>query len=426
MTPSAWAELAAVAACVVMQACFSGSEMAIVSSDRLALRARAEDGDGAAERVLRMLENPARLVGTCLIGTNMATIAGATLLAHWLEGRGDVPPLVVVAIYTPITIMFAEMVPKSLFQQHATALAPVVARPLSALAVALTPAIWAIERVSQMFMRALGVPDAEIHTVRREDIKLLLDTATHTDIHSEEKEMILRVFHFSETTVADAMVPLIEVVGVPETATCAEAAALMVEQGFSRMPVYRRRIDRIVGQVVHSDLLFAPDDSAPVSTVMREVTFVPETQRVERLFYELRRKRQRLAVAVDEYGGAIGMISIEDILEEIVGDIEDEFDGNRPLVRRAGEREWIASGRVEGEDLKAVTGFDMPDGDYETLAGFLLARMGHVPAVGERLSYGTWVFTVTSANERAILEVSVESARDASASSKPTRAPRPG
>jgi CBS domain containing-hemolysin-like protein len=159
---------------------------------------------------------------------------------------------------------------------------------------------------------------------------------------------------------------------------------------------------------MHSDLLFAPDDSQPVSTVMHEMLFVPETKRVDELFLDLRRRRARLAVAVDEYGGAVGLISIEDILEEIVGDIEDEFDRRRPLVRKIGEREWIASGRVEGEDLLTTTGFDMPEGEYETLAGFLLSQLGHVPAVGERLTWGPYVFTVALANERAILEVAIK------------------
>lgn len=402
------AELVLVALCVVLQGLFSGSEISLVSSDRLVLRARADNGDRAAQRVLQLLERPTRIVGTCLIGTNTATIAGATLVANLLHRLGDAPELLVVAVYTPITIVFAEMVPKSIFQQYANTFAPIVARPIAALSAILRPALWAVEGATRLLMRALGVPDAQVHTVRREEIQLLLDSAGTSDIHEEEKEMIRRVFDFSETLVADAMVPLIEVVAVPETATCEEARAVMVEQGFSRLLVYRKRIDRIVGMVMHSDLLFAPDDARPVGSVMHEVMFVPETKRVDELFVDLRRKRQRIAVAVDEYGGAVGLISIEDILEEIVGDIEDEYDRDRPLVRRVGERQWIASGRVEAEDLLQTTGFEMPDGDYETLAGFLLSRLGHVPAAGEQLACDGYVFTVSLANDRAILEVDVQ------------------
>lgn len=405
MTPLA--EIGLIGLCLLTQGLFSGSEIAIVGSDRLVLRSRADNGDRAAARVLKMLEHPARLVGTCLIGTNLSTIAGATLVAQALGRLGNVHEALVVLVYTPLTIVFAEMVPKSVFHQHANLVAPIVARPLGALATALRPVLWAVEGVTRVLMKLVGVSDAQVHTVKREEIQLLLDSAGATDIRAEEKEMILRVFDFSETQVADAMVPLIEVFALPDTATVAEAANGMIEHGFSRIPVYRKRVDRIVGLVNHQDLLFAPSD-AHVSSVMHEVFFVPETKRVDQLFLDLRRKRQRLAVAVDEYGGAVGLISIEDILEELVGDIEDEFDRRRPLVRRVGEREWVASGRVEAEDLERVTGFEMPEGDYETLAGFLLAQLGHVPAVGERLPWGSYVFTVALANERAILEVSVQ------------------
>ncbi len=404
-------ELVLIAVLILVQGFFSGSELAIVSSDRLVLKNRADEGDAGAVRVLALLARPARLVGTCLIGTNLALIAGSTVAAHLLHEIGDMPQIVVVLLFTPVTIIFAELLPKSIYRANATRIAPVVAPILTAISVALSPALTAVEWLSRRIMRAIGAGETEPNTVRREDIRLLLNNAEKTDIHADEKEMILRVFHFSETLVQDAMVPLIEVIGIPENATCDEAAALMVEAGFSRMPVFRKRIDRIVGQVTHSDLLFAADGNAPVGTVMQEILFVPETKPVDATFLDLRRKRKRLAVAVDEYGGAVGMISIEDILEEIVGDIDDEFDRRRPVVRRVGEKEWVASGRVEGEQLQAATGFSTPSGDYETLAGFLLTRFGHVPAVGERITWGTFVFTVTLANERAILEVGIQDTR---------------
>ncbi len=400
-------ELPLVILALLVQGFFSGSEMAIVGSDRLVLKARAADGDAGAKRVLRLLEHPARLVGSCLIGTNLALITGTTLATLSL-GRLGVPEPMVVALYAPVSIVFAELIPKSVYHQYTNVMAPLVARPIAAVAWLLTPVLAAVEGITRLMMKVLGVADAKAHTVRREDIRLLLDNSTSGDIRADEKEMIQRVFSFSDTSVEDAMVPLIEVVGIADTATCDDATAMLVEQGYSRLPVYRKRIDRIVGIVSHHDLLFAPEGTAPISSVMHPVIFVPETKRVDQLFLELRRKRQRIAIAVDEYGGAVGMISIEDILEEIVGDIEDEFDRRRPLVRKVGERAWVASGRVEAEPLLAHTGFEMPEGEYETLAGFLLAKLGRVPALGERLTWGDHVFIISLANERAILEVNVQ------------------
>jgi CBS domain containing-hemolysin-like protein len=411
MTPAV--EIALIALCILVQSLLSGSEYAIVGADRLVLKARADNGDKGAARVLQLLADPTAVISTCIAGINFATVAGATLVAHLLSRWNLGEELVVVATYTPLTVIFGELIPKSLFYQYATVIAPFVARPLSALATLLRPALWVIEALTKGVLRLFGVRGQaqEGHQVRREDIQLLLDSSQTGDIRADEKEMILRVFNFSETMVADAMVPLIEVIAIPEAATCDEAAAVLVEHGFSRLPVYRKRIDRIVGVVMHNDVLFAPEGAATVGSVMHDIMFVPETKRVDELFLDMRRRRQRVAVAVDEYGGAVGLISIEDILEEIVGNIEDEYDTERPLVRRVGEREWVASARVEAEELERETGFVMPEGDYETVAGFLLAELGHVPAVGEKLVQDGYVLTVTHANERAILEVDVHRSR---------------
>jgi len=401
--------------CILMQGFFAGSEIALMGADRLVLKSKADGGDAASARVLAVLERPSRLVSTCLTGVAVATVTGTTAFAWIVEnalaaaGRsGDSSTWLVALLFPPITVIFCELIPKSLFHQYATLLAPRVVVPIVAIATVLRPMLWVTEGITRGLMRALGMKDGDGHpSVRREDIQLLIDNSPSGDIRAEEREMILRVFSFSEKLVQDAMVPLIEVVAVPETATVAEAVAVAAEQGFSRLLVYRKRIDRIVGVVMHSDLMFAADAAVLVGTIMHEVVYVPETKRVDELFIELRRKRQRLAVAVDEYGGGVGLISIEDILEELVGDIEDEFDRRRPLVRRSGENEWSASGRVEAEALREITGFEMPEGDYETVAGFLLGRLGHVPAAGEKVLCQGWTLEVTKANERAILEVTL-------------------
>jgi putative hemolysin len=401
-------ELLLALACVLVQAFFAGSEIAVVSADRLALQARADDGDARARRALRLLERPSRFVGVCLLGANLATVTGASLVSHALHRHGVTSELAAIALFTPITVIFAEVVPKSLFHRHANTLAPSLAAPLEWVMRGAAPILWLGETLEHAVLAMLGVRAHDPHAVKREDIRMLLETEGAGDMQAEEKEMIRRVFDFSETRVEDAMVPLIEVAAIPADSTIDEAIAVMVEQGWSRMPVYRERIDDIVGMVSHHDLLFAPEGTTHVLGVTKDVTYVPETTRVEDVFRQLTARRQRLAVVVDEYGGAVGILSIEDIVEEIVGEIDDEYDGKRPNVRRANDREWMASGRAEAEALHAVTGFAMPDGDYETLAGFLLAHMGHVPAVGERYTWGGWTFTITSANGRAILEVTMQ------------------
>ena len=166
-------------------------------------------------------------------------------------------------------------------------------------------------------------------------------------------------------------------------------------------------MDRISGVVLHQDLLTTDDWDAPISTIARDPTFVPETKRADELLLEMRRQRQRMAVVVDEYGGAVGIITAEDILEEIVGEIEDESDRARPLVRRVGEREWLASGRAEREHLQQECALALPDGDFETIAGFVLSRLGRVPTVGAVVQEGPFTLIVAKASDRAVLEVKV-------------------
>jgi CBS domain containing-hemolysin-like protein len=244
-------------------------------------------------------------------------------------------------------------------------------------------------------------------TVTRQELRLLLETTRAPNLTADDRQLIRRVFAFNEATVEDAMVPLIEVVAVSRDATIAEAARRMVETGHSRLPLYDGRVDRICAIVLHQELLTTDDWDAPVSTVSRDPYFVPETKRADELLLEMRRQRQRMAVVVDEYGGAVGIITAEDILEEIVGEIEDESDRARPLVRRVGEREWLASGRAEREHIQHACGLALPDGDFETIAGFVLAQLGRVPVAGESVQIGAFALVVAKASDRAVLEVKI-------------------
>ena len=232
-----------------------------------------------------------------------------------------------------------------------------------------------------------------------------MDAADDPNLSPEDKAMIRRVFAFTEAVVEDAMVPLINVVGVAEDSTCADAAEAMIRSGHSRLPIYRERVDDIVGVILHQDLMSEDNWSKQVSEIARTPLFVPETKRVDHLLLDLRRARHRMAVAVDEYGGSVGIITVEDLLEEIVGEIEDESDRGHQRVRRISERQWMAVGHAEREHLEASVGITLPDGDFETVAGFILTVTGRIPRVGEEVEWEQYVLTVNKANERAILEV---------------------
>jgi putative hemolysin len=386
---------------VTLQGFFSGSEIALVSADRIRLQAEAQAGRLGARTALAMLARPTRTLGTCLLGTNLCVIAAATLGAGVVSEYFGAPEWVAALIVTPITLTFGEMVPKAVYQHHADRVAPVVALPLQVFGQVLWPVLKIVELIGRVFER-----QGETH-VSREDIRLLLEGAKEEALTAVDKDLIRRVFAFSEARVLDAMVPLIDVVGVAEETTIAETAVRMTETGHSRVIVYRERIDRISGVVFHHDVLAAEDWSQPVSKLARAPLFVPELKSVEELLPAMRNQHHQIAVAVDEYGGSVGIITVEDVLEELVGEIEDETDRARSLVRRISEREWVALGRAEREHLEQACGLRLPDGEFETLAGFMLSELGRVPARGERLEWGGFLLVVSKATDRAILEVTV-------------------
>ena len=407
MSPG-WA-IGIVGCCLVSEGFFSGSEIAVVSADRLKLKSRADEGSRGAATALKLLERPEFLLGTCLMGTNLSTVTASTAAAAALVQVWDeTGQVAAVALLFPLILLFGELIPKSLFQHYADRLAPIIAPPLRLFSLLFSPALFLIERATRALFALTG-GDGEIHrTASREDIILLLEASDTVAIDEDDRELIQRVFEFGEGRVEEVMVPLIEVKSISDELTAREAIADMVQYGHSRMPVYNDRVDNVVGILHHHDLLYLENLDVPVAEVARQPIFVPESKRIESLFHEFQKNRTRVAVPVDEYGGAVGLITMEDILEEIVGDIADEHDADQALIVRLQDRVWLASARVEAEALEEETGFELPEGDYETLAGFLLRRLGRVPEKGAQVREGLYRLVVTDASDRAVLEVRVE------------------
>ena len=398
--------------CVVMEGFFSGSEMAIVNADRLKLKAAADGGSAGAARALKMLEKPEFTLGTCLIGTNLCTVSGSTaataaLVAAW----PDFGEALAIALLFPLILVGGELVPKSVYQHHADRLSTIIVYPLGAFSALFWPVLALVEGLSRGLQKLTGAEGSVHNAVKREDLIQLLDESEQLQMDEDDRELIQRVFDFTEARVHEVMKPLIDVVMVSDQVTARAAAERMLEGGHSRIPVFQGRVDRVIGFVDHHELLHLDDLDVPVTRVARPVLFVPESKRVESLFQELQRTSTRMAIPVDEYGGAVGLITMEDILEEIVGDIEDEADRRSNEVRRVGEHQWLCIARVEAEPLEEATGFELPEGDYETLAGFVLMRLGRVPKVGERVLHEGWILEVTRASDRAILELRLQRLR---------------
>lgn len=385
---------------VIAQGFFSGSEMAFVSANRARLEALAADGNRGAIRALAMLEQEDQLLGTCLIGTNVSLITGATVVSAIVLARGGTE-LTSTLLFAPFALLFGEAVPKTIYQHHANTLVPLLSGPLRLAQIAFTPMLWVVGGWARVLGGALG---HETHPSRQE-LVMLLDADQGSDIKPRERTIIRRVLELDELTVEEAMTPLVEVRAVSKDASVDEAIELIQRHGHSRLLVYSERVDNIIGLVDHTRLLFEAATEDPVSKHVVEVSFTPEMKSARQLLDEMRSSGLELTVVVDEYGGVVGMVTLEDLLEELFGEIHDERDILEPSIRQLGEREWRIPARTEIEVVERTIGCPLPEGDYETIAGLLLDRTGRIPQPGETILLDGMQLTVEQGNARVVLQI---------------------
>jgi CBS domain containing-hemolysin-like protein len=395
---------------VLVTALLSAAEMAFIAANRLRLRHQAETGDAVAARYLEAFRNPERMLSTAMMGVTIAHIA-ASSFATWvlIPITGGWTAVVVTATLAPIMLVFGEVIPKTAARERATAMIRRLFRVLELATMILAPITWGARALVGGALRAVGLRGASTRQfVSREELKLLLQLEpTEADVTSTEAEMIDKIFDLGETAVREIMVPLVDVAALPENATPDDAIRLTQERGFSRIPVYADRELNIVGVVTTMDLLRRGAEAPDLKTLMRPATYAPETKRIDELLTEMQKGRVQLAVVVDEYGGAVGIATIEDIVEQIVGEIQDEHDKTPATVERLPDGSYRVAGRERIEDLNDALDWDLPTGDFETVAGLVLATLHRLPRVGEEFQVGRHTFTVLEADQRRVLTVRI-------------------
>ena len=391
--------------CLVLQGLFSGSEIALVSADRLKLADQAAGGSAGARLALDLIAREERLLGTCLIGTNLSVITATTFVSALLAEQGLHGEFYVAACFVPLALVFGEALPKTVHHHHATLIAPYAARFIAVFQWIFVPFLLVVDAWGELLARVFK--SRREHGVTRQEILLLLQDPDHESMEPGEQQMIRRVLEIHEATVGQCMTPLVDVHALASDSSFETAALACVRSGHTRLPVYDERVDKIIGIVHAQDLLFEVNTAAtPIRTVVQTVKYVPESKRVDELLQEMRREREHFAVVVDEYGGSVGIVTAEDLLEEIIGDIRDERDHDeQDGIKRLGESEWRLSARVEIEPLATAIGREVPSGDYETVAGLVLSLLGRIPRKGDAVTVGDLTFRVEDATERAILAV---------------------
>jgi putative hemolysin len=396
---------------LALEAFFTGSEISVVSADRMKLRHDAAKGSRGAKIALDMLQQPEWLLSTTLVGVNIMVVANTTIAtALVIELLGDQYAWVAVPVVAPLIWVFGEIVPKSIFQQRADAITPWTIYPLRVCSILFYPILIVFTVLSRLLSRALGDTERRNPFTLREEIVAMIEMkSADTDIEPIEKTMIRRLFDFGETTVADVMVPLIDVTGIDCNATCGEATRVASQTAHKRLTIYDGRVDKIVGTLNSLDLLLE-DESQPIKPFIRDPLFVPGSQSIGDLLPTMRDKGGSMAVVLDEFGGAHGIATLEDILEEVVGEIADEYDEGDDsvhMVNKLGERDFLLNGRVDLETIEEELGLFLPDGEYDTLAGFLMDIAKEIPLPGAVVSFQGTTFTVKQATAQTIQEVRV-------------------
>ena len=435
--PNGILDLALVAALILVGGFFAASEIALITVKRHRLRQLVSEGNGAARTAERVTSDPSRFLATIQIAITflgfLASAVGAVSLSGSLAGLIGLIPLdfikpaadeisfvIVTLLIALSSIIIGELVPKTLALTFAERFALVVARPIGWLDGLLRPVVWFVASVSNVLVRLLGGKDRpQAGYLSMEELKMLVETGSETGgIEEDEKEMIHGVIELSETKVHEVMVPRIGIRAVDVNDPMDEVLDLIVRAGHSRLPVYDDNLDNVIGILYAKDLLpylkrnGGGESEIDIRKLVRPPVYVPETKAVDELLHEMQVTKRHIAIVVDEYGGTAGLITLEDVVEEIVGEIQDEYDSEESLVEplaNDGETSFRLDGRVSMDDLRDL--FDLSDEEeddeeaYDTVGGFIVHRVGRIPLPGATVNFRDVTLTVDAAEPRRVAKV---------------------
>lgn len=418
-------ELLLLVGLITLNAILIMARVALVNMRKPRLRQLVEDGVSSARVAERLADDASRLLATtqlALVLTSSfasAVVAVTTiqpladLVKPWL-GAASYPVafFVIVFLAALVMLILAQLVPEALGVHYSERLALALAGPLNLLATLFMPVVRLVVWISNGIAQVFGAgPRSEMPFVTEEEIRTLVDAGEEEGVlEVEEKEMIYSIFDLGDTMTREVMVPRIDIVALEVTTPLLEALETIMQAGHSRIPVYKETIDNIEGLLYAKDLLPYLRDGrtdVPLKGLLREAYFVPETKRASELLPDLQQRRVHMAVVVDEYGGVAGLVTIEDLLEEIVGEIQDEYDSEEPFVEFVNENEYVFDARVDLDDLNRLMDVSLPTEENDTLGGFIYTELGKVPAPGDHVAYDDMEFVVESVAGRRIRKVRV-------------------
>lgn len=409
MSDEALWRILALVVLLAMSGFFSGSETALLSLDKMRVRFLQQQGRRGADKLAKLLADPDRLLSGILVGNNLINIAATVIATSLFVGYfGEQGELLTVLILTPILLVFSEVCPKTYAAQYPEKMSFFVLNPIRFVVWVLTPVIFIVSSLSRLLTSFFRAKEVEALSVSEDEIRAIIEVGEESGVvAAEQRRMLHGIFDLSETRVRDVMIPRTEVVGLNVSASFQEVLDVVQHARHSRFPVYQDDMDSIVG-VVHSKKVLdfvGRTGQFSLANISRKPYFVPESKRIAVLLQSFRKRREHLAIVVDEYGGVEGIVTLEDVVEEIVGEIHDEYDIEEVDFRQLEPGRFLVDGAVSVRTVNRRFKLDLPEDHVTTLAGYLLRVMGKIPAEGESFEANGIRFRVKRMDDRRIEEV---------------------
>lgn len=404
---------------LLLKGFFSGSEIALVNCDKVKLTARANQGSRGAKEVLELFKTPDVMLGTTLVGTNIATVALTTLVTVlFIKIFGDQGDFYAFLVFTPILLILGEIVPKSIFQQKSDQVAPIAIFPLKIFSFLFYPMIFIFSRIARLIARILGAGKVEQNLyMTREQIRSVVDMTERTSsVDAFDRGRIRRVIRFGDTTVGEAMIPIAEVTAINHNRGMLRAIATVRRKGYNRLPVYKGNTSNIIGIVTLTtwDLMEKTTADKKLDDLIKPAQYVLQFQTIDQLLPVLRQREDHMAVVVDEFGSAIGIITMEDIVEEVVGDIDVGYDFEEYLPRRKrifetiDEDNYLMDSRLSVSEVNDLLEINLNTKVSYTIGGLVMNQLGHIPEQGEFMIEQGYRFSVEERTDKAVVKLKVE------------------
>ncbi|AYE34239.1 hemolysin [Clostridium septicum] len=397
---------------LVMSGFFSMSETALMALSKIRIRHMVEEGVKGAKLVEKLTEEPNKLLGAILIGNNIVNIGASALATSLaLKAFGESGVGIVTVIMTVLVLIFGEITPKSIAKQKSEKVALRVSKIINLTVKIFKPFIAIFTAISGIFIKLLGCnPKASEPFIKEEELRTMVGVSEEEGVlEGVEKEMIFNVFDFVDAQVKDVMVQRVDVIAVDVNATYDEVLEVIKTEQFSRIPVYNQTIDDVVGILNVKDLIMAERNKEDFKVIdyMREPYYTFEFKKIKELFSEMKKTRNHIAVVLDEYGGNVGIVTIEDLIEEVFGDIEDEYDDENNEIEVVKEDEYIVDGSARLDDISDLIGVNMESEEFDSVGGLIIGELGRFPEQDEEITSNNIRFVVEDIDKNRIKKVRI-------------------